>query len=247
MCCSIFLHVFASSSPAKQTVTVVQHTKAPNFSEHFFTVHISLLHAFACTRCIFLQQSMSNCQEVNKWLFTICLQGAWNIASYYTTCMRKKLNQLEISWACFFTDPWGNRLCFQIKSSSIPSSQIILRILCSVSGCTCRGGIPWGSSRFFSVVTNGWSRVETWKKWTINNVWDWIIPDNDDNNNNNASHDPNMLPMRFLTIDSVTDLVIETSGDALHANHQEFVWILYWKTWENTVFFVKTCVFSCPK
>lgn len=29
--------------------------------------------------------------------------------------------------------------------------------------------------------------------------------------------------MRFLTIDSVTDLVIETSGDALHANHQEFV------------------------
>lgn len=47
-----------------QTVTVVQHTKAPNFSGSF-TVHISHLHAFACTRCIFLQQSISNRKEVN--------------------------------------------------------------------------------------------------------------------------------------------------------------------------------------
>ena len=115
MCCSIFLHVFASSSPAKQTVTVVQHTKAPNFSEHFFTVHISHVHAFACTRCIFLQQSMSNRQEVNKWLFTICLQGAWNILVILVHVWEKTQSARNILSMFFLLNHWGNRLWISDK------------------------------------------------------------------------------------------------------------------------------------
>lgn len=106
---------FASSSPAKQTVTVVQHTKAPNFSEHCFTVHISHVHAFACTRCIFLQQSMSNRQEVNKWLFTICLQGAWNILVILVHVWEKTQSARNILSMFFLLNHWGNRLWISDK------------------------------------------------------------------------------------------------------------------------------------